>query len=162
MDAYHSRNWDCKGQTGASLTLGKGALVNVSFRQKCNTKSSTETELVDVNDVLSKVLWSLYFIRAQGHDTKRAQIYQDNKSAILLSTNGRFSSSKRMKDIKHKYFFVTDKVADGDILVEYKPTTAMWADISTKPKQGSAFRLDRSEMMNCPVDLPDSIPFKSL
>ena len=162
VDASHGIHWDCKGQTGASLTLGKGAVINASLRQKCNTKSSTESELVGVSDVISTVLWSLYYIQAQGYKMKSAKIYQDNKSTILLENNGKFSSSKRTKHIKHKYFFVTDKIEEGEVSVEYKPTTEMWTDINTKPKQGRSFRVDRSLMMNCPVDLPPSIGIKSI
>lgn len=29
----------------------------------------------------------------------------------------------------------------------------MWADINTKSKQGLPFRIDRSQMMNCDMDL---------
>ena len=162
VDASHGVHWDCKGQTGASLTLGKGALINASLRQKCNTKSSTESELVGVSDVISTILWSLYYVQAQGYDMKRARIYQDNKSTILLENNGKFSSSKRTKHIKHKYFFVTDKIEEDEVAIEYKPTGEMWTDVNTKPKQGKGFRVDRSLMMNCPVDVPPSMGMISI
>jgi hypothetical protein len=135
------------------MTMGRGAVLSYSWKQKVNTKSSTETELVGVDDAISNILWSLYFLQAQGCGTKHAIIYQDNKSAILLESNGKFSSGKRTKHIKAKYFFVTDKVADGDVVIKHMPTEAMWADMNTKPKQGRAFRIDRSQMMNCPEDL---------
>ena len=152
VDASHAVHWDCKGQTGASMTLGKGAVINSSLRQKINTKSSCETELVGVDDVISTVLWSLYFIEAQGHDIKRARIFQDNKSAILLEKNGRMSSSKRTKHFKNKIFFVHDRVEHGEVAIEYCPTKQMWTDANTKPKQGTPFRLDRSKMLNCPLN----------
>ena len=63
-----------------------------------------------------------------------ALIYQDNKSAILLEVNGKMSSSKRTKHIKAKYFFVTDKVAQGDVVIEHKYTDDMWIDSNMKPK----------------------------
>ena len=153
VDAAHMVHWDCKGQTGAAMTLGRGAVLSYSWKQKANTKSSTETELVGVDDAISNILWSLYFLQAQGCGTSHAIIYQDNKSAILLESNGKWSSGKRTKHIKAKYFFVTDKVADGDVIIKHTPTETMWADMNTKPKQGRAFRIDRSKMMNCPEDL---------
>lgn len=58
VDASHEVHWDCKGQTGASMTLGKEAIINSSLCQKINTKSSCETELVGVDDVILTVLWS--------------------------------------------------------------------------------------------------------
>eukprot|EP00804_Cyclotella_cryptica_P017574 CCRYP_006738-RC/>CCRYP_006738-RC protein AED:0.40 eAED:0.33 QI:0/-1/0/1/-1/1/1/0/582 len=153
VDAAHMVHWDCKGQTGATMTMGKGAILSYSWKQKLNTKSSTETELVGVDDAISNILWSLYFLQEQGCGTTHAIIYQDNKSAILLESNGKMSSGKRTKHIKAKYFFVADKVADGDLEIKYVPTEKMWADMNTKPKQGLPFRIDRSQMMNCDVDL---------
>eukprot|EP00804_Cyclotella_cryptica_P002489 CCRYP_018085-RG/>CCRYP_018085-RG protein AED:0.29 eAED:0.29 QI:0/-1/0/1/-1/1/1/0/626 len=153
VDAAHMVHWDCKGQTGAAMTMGRGAVLSYSWKQKVNTKSSTETELVGVDDAISNILWSLYFLQEQGCGTQHAIIYQDNKSAILLESNGKWSSGKRTKHIKAKYFFVTDKVADGDVVIAHTPTETMWADMNTKPKQGRGFRVDRSYMMNCPVDL---------
>ena len=155
IDASHAVHWDCKGQTGAGMTLGKGAAVCFSRKQKGNTKSSTETELVGVDDAMPSVLWSLYFIQAQGYEMTHAEIYQDNKSAILLETNGKMSSSKRTKHIKSKFFFVKDKVDQGEVTIHHKPTDEMWIDVNTKPKQGRPFRVNRSHIMNCPVDLPD-------
>lgn len=86
---------------------------------------------------------------------ENATIYQDNKSAILLEVNGRTSSSKRTKHIKAHFYFVKDKVEDGDIVVKHKPTDEMWINVNTKPKIGRPYRVDRSLIMNCPVDIPD-------
>ena len=75
------------------------------------------------------------------------------------------SSSKRTKHIKAKYFFVTDKVAQGDVVIEHKSTNDMWIDSHTKPKQGTPFRLDRSYVMNCPLVIPDetlNAPIKAI
>ena len=66
---------------------------------------------------------------------------QDNMSAILLKTNRRASSSKRTKHIKVKYYFVKDKVDQGELTIKHCPTEQMWMDINTKPKQGAVFRL---------------------
>ena len=50
-----------------------------------------------------------------------AVIYQDNKSMILMETNRKWSSSKRTKHIKMKYFFVKDKVDQGEVVIEHMP-----------------------------------------
>ena len=68
---------------------------------------------------------------------KCARIYQDNNSAILLEVNGRQSSTKRTKHIKTKYFFVKDKIDQGEIEIRKKDTADMWSNTDTKPKQGS-------------------------
>ena len=137
------------------MTLGKGAVTAFSRKQKINTRSSTESEVVGVDDAMPSVLWCLYFIQEQGYAMTHALIQQDNKSAILLEVNGKMSSSKRTRHIRIKYFFITDRIKQGDIVVEHKPTEEMWIDMQTKPKQGLPYRRDRSMLMNCPLDIPD-------
>eukprot|EP00804_Cyclotella_cryptica_P019804 CCRYP_009701-RB/>CCRYP_009701-RB protein AED:0.44 eAED:0.02 QI:0/-1/0/1/-1/0/1/0/320 len=104
VDAAHMVHWDCKGQTCAAMTMGRGSILSYSWKQKLNTKSSTETELVGVDDAISNILWSLYFLQEQGCRTTHAIIYQDNKSAILLETNGKMSSGKRTKQSRLNIF----------------------------------------------------------
>ena len=94
VDAAHLVHKDMKGHTGAVMTLGKGGVYNTSTKQKINTRSSTESELVGVDDVIPQVLWMRSFLESQGYSSSSTIIYQDNKSAILLKKNGRFSSSK--------------------------------------------------------------------
>ena len=48
---------DCKGHSSVMMTMGKGAIVSKSLKQKINTKSSTESELVVLDSVLPKILW---------------------------------------------------------------------------------------------------------
>jgi hypothetical protein len=147
VDSSHGVHADCRGHTGAGMTLGKGAVMSSSRKQKINTRSSTESEIVGVDD--------LYFLQEQGYGTTHALVYQDNKSAILLETNGKMSSSKRTKHIKMKYFFIKDKVDSGEVQIEHLPTEKMWIDMHTKPSQGIRFETDRSELQNVPVHWPD-------
>ncbi len=78
------------------------------WKQKINTKSSIEVELVGVNDLLGYILRACYFMQEQGFDMEALLLYQDNMSAMLLKTNGRASSSKRTEHIKVKHFFIQD------------------------------------------------------
>ena len=66
IDSAHQVHEDCKGHTGGALTLGQGAVISKSSGQKMNTKSSSETVLVGVDDLLPTVLWTKYFIEVQG------------------------------------------------------------------------------------------------
>ena len=155
IDASHAVHEDCKGQTGGGMTLGEGATMSHCWKQKGNTRSSTETEVVGLHDSLPNVLWSLYFMQEQGYGTRCARIYQDNNSAILLEVNGRSSSTKRTKHIKNKYFYVKHCVDEGDIEIRKRDTEEMWSDVWTKPKVGAPFKKDRSKIMNCPLEWPD-------
>jgi len=104
---------------------------------------------------MPEMLWSLHFIQAQGYDAECVGLYQDNISTQLLIKNGKMSSGKKTKHIKAKFFFIKDRVDDGEIKVVDCPTAEMWADIMTKPLQGTAFRLMRAELMNCNVNYED-------
>ncbi len=53
--------------TGGGLTMGRGFPIVSSTKQKLNTQSSTESELVGVDDMMPIVVWSWYFLMAQGY-----------------------------------------------------------------------------------------------
>jgi hypothetical protein len=77
-----------------------------------------------------------------------SDIYQDNQSAMLLEKNGKASSGRRTRHINIRYFFVTDRVAKGEMIIRYCPTKEMLADFLTKPLQGTPFRQFRDTIMN--------------
>ena len=70
LDASHDVHWDSKGYTGAMMTMGGGALLNVSRKHKVNVGSSTELEVVSIANVLGNMMWNKYFIEAQGYTIK--------------------------------------------------------------------------------------------
>ena len=99
IDGAFATHRDMRSHTGGALSLGKGVITGVSTRQKLTTRSSTEAELVAVDDCMSLILWTRYFLEAQGYGVDDAIIYQDNKSAILLEQNGRASSTRRTRHL---------------------------------------------------------------
>ena len=153
VDASFAVHQDMRSHTGGAMSLGKGAVYSVSTRQKLNTKSSTEAELVGVDDVMPMVLWTRQFMEGQGYVIRDNILYQDNQSSILLEKNGQQSSTKRTRHLDIRYFFVTDRVRAGQLTIEYCPTGDMWADIHTKPLQGAAFAKFRQLILNLPVGM---------
>ena len=137
------------------FTLGKGATSSYSRKVKSNTRSSTETEPLTADMYMPEMLWSLHFIQSQGYETESVGLYQDNISTQLLIKNGKMLCGKKTKHIKAKFFLIKDRVDDGEIKVIDCPTEVMWADIMTKPLHGTAFRVMRAELMNCPVNYED-------
>ena len=113
-----------------------------------NTRSSTEAELVAVDDVLAQVLWTHNFLRAQGFEVSDNIVYQDNKSTMLLANNGRASAGKRSRHLDIRYFFVTDYANKGDINMKFCPTDAMTADFMSKSLHGKKFLKFKKEIMN--------------
>ena len=73
-------------------SLGKGAVYSASTKQKLNTESSTESELVGIDDLMPQILWTRLFLEAQGFIIRTNILYQDNQSTIKLANNGRASS----------------------------------------------------------------------
>ncbi len=147
VDAAFAVHEDYRSHTGATMTLGKGTICSVSTKQKVNTRSSTEAELVGLDDVLSKVQWTKNFIQAQGFQVKTV-VYRDNTSSMKLEENGRASASKRTRHFNIKYFYITDLIERGEVEIEYCPTDAMLADFMTKPLVGTKFILFRQQVMN--------------
>jgi hypothetical protein len=50
--------------------------------RRLNTRSSTEAEMVTVDDCMPAICWTRYFLQAQGYAVNENIVYQDNKSAI--------------------------------------------------------------------------------
>ena len=148
-DASFAVHPDYKSHTGGTLTMGKGCILSSSKKQKLNTRSSAEAELVAVDDGMGLMLWSKLFLEAQGHTVEDNVLYQDNKSAILLEKNGKASSTKRTRHLNIRYFFVTDQVSKGNLRVEYCPTDQMLADYFTKPATGAKFWYESAGAGTC-------------
>jgi hypothetical protein len=157
VDASFAIHKDMRSHTGAVLSAGQGALMSMSLKQKINTKSSTEAELVGVDDAMNFVEWIQLFV---GEQTKSLEddsiikkfgcdtiVLQDNTSTIQLENNGQASSTKRTRHINIRYFYVTSKIKEGKMRVIYCPTKQMVSDYLTKPLQGSLFRTHRNSIM---------------
>jgi hypothetical protein len=141
-----------RSHTGGAMSMGTGATYSTSKKQKLNTKSSTEAELVGVDDVLPQALWTKYFMEAQGYGVTTI-LNQDNQSTIRLSENGKSSSGKGTRHINIRYFFITDRIARKEVAIQYCPTKEMVADYFTKPLQGELFYKFRDQIMGVvPMD----------
>jgi Reverse transcriptase (RNA-dependent DNA polymerase) len=147
VDGSFAVHPNMKGHTGGGVTLGRGFPYVTSTKQKLNTRSSTESELVAVDDCMPAICWTRYFLESQGYGVFENILYQDNQSAILLEKNGKASSSKRTKHINVRYFFVTDRIISKELSVEWCPTGKMIADYMTKPVQGTLFKQFRDYIM---------------
>jgi hypothetical protein len=149
IDAAFAVHNDFKSHTGAGFTLGKGIITSISAKQKINTRSSTESELVGTDDVVSKVLWTKLFIEAQGFIIEN-NAHRDNTSCMKLEENGKASSGKRTRHFNIKYFYITDLIKRKEIVLKYCPTDKMIADYMTKPLVGAKFHYFRNLIMNFP------------
>jgi hypothetical protein len=147
VDASYAVHNDMKSHTGGVVSFGTGATMSKSSKQKLNTKSSTEAELVGASDYLPYPIWAKKFLEAQGYGLTENIFYQDNQSTIRFEKNGRKSSGPNTRHIDIRYFFIKDRIGIEGIDVQYCPTEQMLADFFTKPLQGSLFRKFRDVIM---------------
>ena len=147
IDAAYATHSDMKSHTGGLLSFGTGGLLCKSSKQKLNTKSSTEAELVGASDYLPNALWTKMFLEAQGYTVDECFLEQDNESAIKLEKNGRMSCGPKSRHINIRYFFIKDRTASEGIVIRHCPTDQMLADFFTKPLQGALFRKFRDVIL---------------
>ena len=146
-DASYAVHPDMKGHTGGVTSFGHGLTHTECSKQKINTKSSTESEIVAASDYLAHTVWLAGFMKEQGYPLSRKLFYQDNMSAIQIEKNGSVSSGKKSRHINIRYFFIKDILKREGIDVKHCPTERMIADFLTKPLQGKLFKYLRDIIM---------------
>lgn len=132
-DASHAIHHNGYGQAGMIMTLGSGPIHCRSFKLKLITRSSSESELVALDDAVTYAVWWKKLLQElKIIDKKRSiRIYQDNKSTIIIATQG--GNFKRTKHFIVREAFIKEKIANKVIELKYRPTDSMTADFLTKP-----------------------------
>ena len=67
VDVSYGVHDDCRSRTGGAISFGWGVLVTKCQKQKLNTKSSTEGEIVGGSDYLPSIIWTRMFLEGQGY-----------------------------------------------------------------------------------------------
>lgn len=147
VDVSYGVHDDCKSHTGGAVSWGWGVLLTKCQKQKLNTKSSTEGEIVGVSDFMPNMIWGRMFLEEQGFVLIKNTLYQDNQSAMKIIANGKRSSGQKTKHMDNRYFWIKDRLESENIEVVYCPTEKMIADFFTKPLQGNLFRKFRDVVL---------------
>jgi hypothetical protein len=64
VDASFAVHPDMKGHTGGAMTMGTGFPLDKSTKQKLNTRSFMEIEIVAVDKLIPQILWVCLFLKA--------------------------------------------------------------------------------------------------
>ena len=89
VDGAFAVHADMRSHTGGAMSLGKGVIYGALTRQKLNTKSSTEAELIGVNDLMPQILWTRYFLEAQGYPVRESVVLlKESVSALSGNLSG--------------------------------------------------------------------------
>jgi hypothetical protein len=147
FDGSYASHSDMRGHNGAVLVAGNCSVLFRSNKQKVNTRSSTETELIAVDDALPTVQWTRYFMTEQGYNLE-TEIKEDNRSTMILMKNGRLSSGKRTKHLDIRYFYVKDLIDRGVVKLSHCISDERLGDFFTKPIQGKRFHILRDILLN--------------
>ena len=70
-------------------------------------------------------------------------VYQDNMSCMALIARGR-SGAERTRHVAIRYFWTKERVDNGEMRFVQKGTKEMYANLLTKPLQGSQFVYERT------------------
>jgi hypothetical protein len=153
-DAAYGLHSDNKGHTGYAITLGKNQsfLMAKSNKQKLVATSSTEAEIFAMVDCVKQAVWIRNIIRdLQISPLAAMTIYQDNKSAIIMTTE--MSAFRNSKHILTKIAYIRELHQLQSLDVEYLRTEDMWGDMFTKPLHGDPFDRHKSKMMGVLEDI---------
>jgi hypothetical protein len=123
LDAAFALHKDFKSHTGAVMSLGKGIIQSVSTKQK--SKSSTEVELISMDNIISKGLWTKLLLKAQDLKIKHNIVLHDNQSPMKLETDGKASSCKRTCHFNINLFYVTDLFDQEELEINCCPADLM-------------------------------------
>jgi hypothetical protein len=151
VDASYGVHVDGRSHTGSCVVIGDlGAVHCRSSKQQIVTKSSTEAELVGLSDSANQGLFLRNFLTLQGYCMPAVTVYQDNLSCMALLARGR-AGGERTRHIAIRYFWVKDRVDRGEATIEHKGTAELYANVLTKPLQGSQFVFERGCLTGWPV-----------
>ncbi len=131
-DSSYAEENDRKSVGGYVVMKAGAAITWKSQKQSIVAQSSMEAEYIALAEAAKEVEW-LRKLELEIRPKSVAMpttIFEDNQSTIRLSKNPIHSS--RSKHIAVRYHKIQELVANKVILVEYKPTDQMVADIMTK------------------------------
>ena len=152
IDASYATHDDAKGHSGTIISVGavpgiNGNIVYVKSRkQKLVARSSTEAELIALHDGLPQVVWTRNVLEELGYPQPPAEVYQDNKSTIVMSEAGH-GNHHRSKHIAVRYFYAKGLLDHGVIRIKHLPTDVMLADTFTKALSRRQFLVMRNQML---------------
>ena len=146
IDAAYGVHADGKSHTGSCVVIGDVGPVHCkSSKQTIVSKSSTEAELIALSDSANQGLHMRNFLIEQGYECGPVTVFQDNMSCMALMERGR-SGAEKTRHIAIRYFWLKERVTAGEALIKHKGTVEMYANLLTKPLQGSQFLSERDAL----------------
>ena len=149
IDASYNLHHDSRGHSGIVVTMGRrnAPIYTKSQKQKLNTRSSTESELVATDEGVLHLLWLILVLDFLGYPSRPVTVFQDNKSTMRVCQTGQ-SKSGRLKHMVVRYDFIHGQQEANNITFEYIKSADMLADILSKPVDNGTFLRLRKRLLN--------------
>ena len=128
VDASYATHHDMRGHTWEMIYLGYGIIHDKYYKQKLNTKSLTETQVVGPSDCIGHILYNMWFLKERGYTLSRSIFYQENESVMKMEKNRKRSCVEKSRHISIIYVFIEDVLSRNNIEVVHYPIEIMIAD----------------------------------
>lgn len=129
--SWASNTDDPRSTTGYVFTCQGGAISWNSRKQTTVALSSTEAEYLSLSAATQEAIWLRRLsMQLLIKEDAALQIFCDNKGAIDLSKNSKFSA--RTKHINVRHHFIKENIRNREIKVDFTPSFDMLADPLTK------------------------------
>jgi len=131
-DASHHLYPEGHGQQGFLITNGSAPVGQRSTKIKMITPSSSEFELCGAEEGATYAVWYKLLLQGMGVPVSGPiTLYQDNKSTIIMAVQG--GTFQRTKHLIGRQSYIKERIEAGDIVLKFKSTKEMEADLLTKP-----------------------------
>jgi hypothetical protein len=120
-----------RSTSGMCFSLGSLMISWASRKQKSVALSTVEAEYIAACEACTEAVWLRKLISGLFDQVPDSTvIYCDNQSCMRLSEHPMFHD--RSKHIEIKYYFICDKVQEGEAKLQYISTDGQVADILTQ------------------------------
>lgn len=146
-DSDWAGDYTRRSTSGFVFNIGSGAISWSAKRQSTVALSTCEAEYGGQTLAAKEAIWLRQLLKelCPEDDAIYATIlYADNQGAIALAKDAKFHARTKHIDIQHHW--IREKIAAGDIELEYIETTRQIADGFTKPLPKDAFFRFRSAL----------------
>jgi hypothetical protein len=150
VDAAYGIHGNYRSHTGIVIKLGGAVVYACSRKQKLNTLSSTESQLVAICEAYCATIWIVRVGRFLGIKEEPLIFYEDNMPVINMLDRG-YSASSNSRHIDIRFFFLCDKIRNGEVIVKHVTTDKQLADVLTKAVTGGDYERMANQLMNAPT-----------
>jgi hypothetical protein len=139
-DANHNSYDDGRGVTGLTLSLGpwKPTILCKALKQGSVGLSSTFCEYYGYGDACAVIVWARRLAGFCGCDVSApTPLENDNEAALSLAMMP--FTGKGVKHAGSRVHYFKEAIWDGEVVLVWRPTDDLLADLLTKPLMGDKF-----------------------